>query len=127
MSIETNIKIIASVTSWRQALDRSVQQAGGRLISMQSYLEPTKMDLFVRNPETDNILTIPFNPLSFVEGDLQREIHKAIEADNAKSEARRVSVKAGLLAEKATILANMAKTLSELSLELDALAERKKQ
>jgi len=125
MGIEPKFQV--APTSWRQYLDFAVQQGGGRLNSIQTYFEETKADLFIDNPETGNRISVPFNPISFAVDELAGEVHKAIDADNTKSEVRRVSIKAGLLAEKAAILANMAKTLSELSLELDALAERKKQ
>ena len=125
--MSVDFKFGVTSPSWRQVLDRISREAGARLIAIQSELYPEKCQLLIVNPETDNNLRVQFNAFSFAENELLADIQKKITEDNAISTTRRVSVKAGLLAEKATILANMAKTLSELSLELDALAERKKQ
>jgi len=125
--LHDTFKLNASQLSWRNILDEAIRQGGGRLSSIQTYFESEKADLLVDNPETGNHLAIKFNPISFGVDEIIAEVRKRIDEDNAVSATRRVSVKAGTLAEKAAILANMAKTLSELSFELDALVARKKE
>jgi hypothetical protein len=102
-----------------QRIRYCIHEAGGDWGGLQEAIPPMKPSVIVINPETNNHLAILFSPMIFEDADLIAEIRKRLDEDTIVMANRRISIPV----EK---LRTLARQLTEIQVEIDALLERKK-